>query len=81
MAGTGKITVELDANEVARAREAMGSGADESDAVVVGRVLNGYLMNALIRSVQARSNLSEEEADRLAVEEVRAYRSERNNAS
>jgi hypothetical protein len=34
-----------------------------------------------MRSVQAGSDLSEEEADRIAVEEVRAHRRERNSAS
>jgi hypothetical protein len=81
MASARKVTVELDADEVGKVREAMGRAADESDAVVVSRVLNGYLLRALMRSVQAGSDLSEEEADRIAVEEVRAHRRERNSAS
>lgn len=77
MASARKVTVELDADEVAKAREVMGGATEEPDAAIVGRVLNGYLLNALVRRVSSRSNLSEEEANRIAVEEVRAYRRER----
>ena len=76
-----KITIELDADEVAKAREAMGSSADEPDAAIVERVLNGYLLNALVRRVSSRSDLSEEQATKVAVEEVRAYRRERDASS
>lgn len=81
VASARKITVELDAEDVAKARAAMGSDADEPDAAIVQRVLNGYLLNALVRSVASRSELSEDEADRIAVEEVRAYRQERASSS
>lgn len=81
MAGTRKITVELDADEVAKAREVMGGSPDEPDVAIVERVLNGYLLNAVVRRVSYRSNLSEDEATRIAVEEVRAYRRERNASS
>ena len=81
MASSRKVTVELDADDIAEARAVMGSSADEPDDVVVSRVLNGYLLKALLRSTNAKSDLTEEEADRIAVEELRAYRRERNRAS
>jgi hypothetical protein len=81
VANARKITIELDADEVAKAREAMGSSADEPDAAIVERVLNGYLLNARVRRVSSRSDLSEEQATRIAVEEVRAYRRERDASS
>lgn len=81
MASSRKVTVELDADDVAEARSVMGSSADEPDAVVVSKVLNGYLLKALLRSTNSKSELTEEEANRIAVEELRAYRRERNRAS
>jgi len=38
VANARKITIEVDADEVAKAREAMGSSADEADAAIVERV-------------------------------------------
>lgn len=73
--------VELDADAVAKAREAMGGTADEPDAAIVERVLNGYLLKALLRSVNSKSDLTDEEANEIAVEEVRAYRRARNRAT
>lgn len=81
VASARKITVELDADEIAKAREAMGGSADEPDAAIVERVLNGYLLNALVRRVGSRSDLSEEQATKIAVEEVHAYRRERDASS
>jgi hypothetical protein len=71
-----KITVSLDADIVARTRDAVGGG-EVPDDVVVERALNAYLLGRLLDKVQARSDLSPEEADRIAVEEVRAHRRER----
>ena len=73
--------VELDADAVAKAREAMGGSADETDAAIVERVLNGYLLKALLRSVNSKSDLTDEEANEIAVEEVRAYRRVHNRAT
>jgi hypothetical protein len=75
-----KVTVDLDAQLVARTRDELGGGA-ESDAAVVERALNAYLLGRLLDVTQARSELSEEEAERLAVEEVRAARRERSSAA
>jgi hypothetical protein len=71
-----KITVALDAEIVARTRDAVGD-AGLPDDVVVERALNAYLLGRLLDTVQANSGLTEDEADRIAAEEVRAYRRER----
>jgi hypothetical protein len=74
-----KINVELDAEIVERTRSAMGASA-ESDAAVVERALNAYLLGRILDKTQAASNLSEEEAERLAYEELHAARRERGAA-
>lgn len=81
MASDGeKVTVDLDAELVARTRNELGGG-DETDAAVVERALNAYLLGRLLDVTQAKSELSEEDAERLAVEEVRAARRERSSAA
>jgi hypothetical protein len=80
MAAGVKVTVGLDAEDVAKARAAMGGAEGEPDAAVIQRVLNGYLLKALLDDVNSRSGLSEDEATRIAVDEVRAYRRERDAA-
>jgi hypothetical protein len=75
-----KVTVDLDAQLVARTRDELGGGG-ESDAAVVERALNAYLLGRLLDVTQAKSELSEQEAERLAVEEVRAARRERSSAA
>ncbi len=75
-----KVTVDLDAQLVARTRDELGGG-DETDAAVVERALNAYLLERLLEVTQAKSDLSEDEAERLAVEEVRAARRERSSAA
>lgn len=80
MASPGeKVTVDLDAEMVERARSAV-RGESESDAAVVERALNAYLLGRVLATTQARSNLSEEEAERLAYEELHAMRRERGAA-
>ena len=74
-----KINVDLDAEIVERTRSAVGARAD-SDAAVVERALNAYLLGRVLDITQARSNLSEEEAERLAYEELHATRRERGAA-
>jgi hypothetical protein len=71
-----KITVSLDADIVARTRDALGAGEAPDDAVVE-RALNAYLLGHLLDKLQSESELSPEEAERVAVEEVRAHRRER----
>jgi hypothetical protein len=77
MADIAKVTVDLNAGDVARARARLGVRPDEPDAVVVQRVLNSYLLSALLDDVNARSSLSDEEAMEIAVEEQRAVRAGR----
>lgn len=74
-----KITVELDAEMVARARAELGLDS-ESDTAVVERALNAYLLGRLLDATQSHSDLSEDEANRLAYEELRAVRSDRGAA-
>lgn len=71
--------MDLDAEIVERTRSAVGAGA-ESDAAVVERALNAYLLGRILDMAQARSELSEEEAERLAYEELHAARRERGAA-
>lgn len=81
MASNGeKVTVDLDAEIVARTRDRLGA-ADESDAAVVERALNAYLLGRLLDVTQAKAGLSEAEAEKLAVDEVRAARRERSSAA
>ena len=74
-----KVNVNLDAEIVERTRSAVGA-SDESDSAVVERALNAYLLGRVLDITQARSNLSEEEAERMAYEELRAGRRERGAA-
>jgi putative PIN family toxin of toxin-antitoxin system len=77
MANRGdKVTVELDAEMVERARAELGLDS-ESDTAVVERALNAYLMGRLLDVTQARAGLSEQEAERLAYTELHAARRER----
>lgn len=74
-----KVSVDLDAEIVARTRDELGAG-EASDAAVVERALNAYLLGRLL-DTQARSGLSEADAEKLAVDEVRAARRERSSAA
>jgi len=78
-ARSDKVSVDLDAEIVERTRSALGAGT-ESDAAVVERALNAYLLGRLLDATQARSGLSDEEAERLAYEELHAARRERGAA-
>jgi hypothetical protein len=68
-----KVTVALDAEIVARARDTLGK-RDESDAAVVERALNAYLLGRLLDATEAKSDLSDKDAQALAVDEVRMAR-------
>ena len=71
-----KVTVQLDAEMVERARAELGLDS-ETDTAVVERALNAYLMGRLLDATQARAGVSEEEAQRLVYEELHAARRER----
>lgn len=74
-----KVTVQLDAEMIEQARAELGLSA-ATDAAVVERALNAYLLGRLVDSIQAKSGLSEEEANRLAYDELHAMRRERGAA-
>jgi hypothetical protein len=74
------VTVELDEDLVERARER--SGRDQAkDAEVVEEALAVYLGMKALDEAQAESRLSEEEASKLAYEELRAPRQGRRGAA
>jgi hypothetical protein len=75
-AGEDNVTVALDAGLVERARTELGL-VGESDRVVVERVLNAYLLGRQLDATQGRVGLSDQEAERLAYEELDAARRER----
>ena len=80
MAARGKkVNVELDAQIVEQTRTELGAGT-ESDAAVVERALNAYLLGRLLDATQEKAGMAEEDAERLAYEEVRSSRRERGAA-
>jgi hypothetical protein len=81
MAADGdKVTVALDAEIVARTRDQLGAG-EATDAAVIERALNAYLLGRLMDSTQARSRLDADKAERLASDELHASRRERRGAA
>ena len=74
-----KVSVELDAEMVERARVQLGLDR-ASDATVVERALNAYLLGRLLDATQATAGLTEQEAERIAYEELRSSRHERGAA-
>jgi hypothetical protein len=75
-----KVTVDLDAEIVAQTRAELGS-TDASDAAVVERALNAYLMGRLLDVTQTAAGLDVTESDSLAYDELRASRRERRGAA
>jgi hypothetical protein len=74
-----KVTIEVDAEMIERARAELGLNR-ESDASVVERALNAYLLGRVLDTAQAKSGLPEDEANRLAYDELRAARREPGSA-
>jgi hypothetical protein len=80
MAGRGdKVSVELDAEMVERARVQLGLDR-ASAATVVERALNAYLLGRLLDATQASAGVTEHDAERIAYEELRSSRRERGAA-
>jgi hypothetical protein len=79
--GTTKITVPLDEELVRRVRNADPDPTGLSDADVVERVLARYLGSKALDDARAVGPLDPDEADRIAVEEVRAVRRARHQAA
>ena len=79
MANTSaKTTVSVDAKMIEQAREQLGApAADMADGAVIERAVNAYLLRRMVDGTQAASGLSEEEAERVAYEELAASRRER----
>lgn len=69
-----KITVPLDEELVRRARLEDAHGAEKSDEQVVEDALAVYLGPRALDEARAPGTLPPDEADRLAVEEVKAVR-------
>ncbi len=70
------VTVALDEELVQRARARSGAGA-RPDADVIEEAVAVYLGMKALDEAQAESGLPEEEANRLAYEELHAMRRER----
>jgi len=74
-----KVALELDAQIIERTRAELGADA-ESDAAVVERALNAYLLGRVLDTTQAKAGLTDEQAERLAYEELHAARRQRGAA-
>jgi hypothetical protein len=74
-------TVDVDAGLLADTRDVMKPSAGAADAEVVERALRAYLGRRALDASQAMSELSEEEALRLANEELHDMRRERRSAA
>jgi hypothetical protein len=74
------VHVELDERLVSRARAEARDASRPADEIIED-ALSRYLLERLLDKTQRRSNLSEEEATRLAVEELQAMRRERDAAA
>ena len=74
------VRVELDERLVSRAR-AQARDDSRPDAEIISDALSRYLLERLLDKTQQRSNLNEQEATRLAVEELHAMRRERDAAA
>jgi hypothetical protein len=74
-------TVDVDAALLEDARSAMKPSAEAADAEVVERALRSYLGRRALDASQAMSELSEEDAMRIANEELHAMRRERRSAA
>ena len=74
-------TIDVDAGLLARTREAMAATAGARDGEVAERAMRFYLGRRALEASQAISELSEEQAMRVADEELHAMRRERRTAA
>jgi hypothetical protein len=74
-------TVDVDAGLLDEARSAMKPAEGAADTEVVERALRSYLGRRALDASQAMSQLSEDEALRVANEELHAMRRERRSAA
>lgn len=77
MAAARKISLPLDEELIRGARQQDQSATAKSDVDVVEEALAVYLGLSALDASRAEGTLDPDEADRLAVEEVRASRRER----
>jgi len=78
MASADRVTVSLDAEMIAQAREQLGAPvAGLADGAVIERAVNAYLLRRMVDETQAAAGLGAEEAQRVAYEELAASRRER----
>jgi hypothetical protein len=81
VASTGKsVQVNVDEAIVSQLREQSNDPARGDDALVA-EALGAHLFNRTLRRIPRRSGLGEDEASRLAVEELHAMRRERDSAA
>jgi hypothetical protein len=77
MASTDKISVVVDAEMIAQARAQLGEPASRlADGAVVERAVNAYLLRRMVDTTQSASDLTAEDAERIAYEELAASRRE-----
>ncbi len=81
MATARKISLPLDEELIRRAREQDQSAAAKSDLEVVEDALAVFLGLRALGESRAQGTLEPDEADRLAVDEVRAFRRERRRSA
>ncbi|HEX4035313.1 MAG TPA: hypothetical protein VHX66_12800 [Solirubrobacteraceae bacterium] len=74
-------TIDVDAGLLAQTREAMQSAPSTADGEVAERAMRFYLGRRALEVSQAIGGLSEEEAMRLANDELHAMRRERRSAA
>jgi len=73
--------IDVDARLLEETRNAMKPSAEAADAEVVERALRSYVGRRALEVSQAMSGLSEEDAMRIANEELHAMRRERRSAA
>lgn len=77
---TRKLTIELDEDLIRRARARTGNRGGSDDAVIANAV-EAFVGLAALDDAHSRGGLAPDEADALAVEEVRAHRASRGHAA
>jgi hypothetical protein len=81
MAAARKINLPLDEELIRRARQQDQGAAAKSDLEVVEDALAVFLGLRALDEARAQGTLAPDEADRLAVDEVRAHRRERRRSA
>jgi hypothetical protein len=77
MASDHIISVDVDAELIERARAMTPQHGQATEADVVERALRMYVGRDVLEAAQATSDLTDDEADALAVQELHAARRER----